>query len=340
MITEQIRNILLSKRILREDSVGTIWIDEYFHETLSSLEIADTEILVCNSLQRRCSCATMRNKKIIILDNYLSELFIIFNQILCNEEDSKYLNPLFYKLMYESYFLNGNIKLAAIYKTLTINRFYEVGEMHVSQISKDSKPQYLYAQQTFLVMHEVMHSFFKDFPEAYETQKEVVASILDRIFYSKKAGHIQIVSDEYLEELCCDHLAAISTIAISTEHGHCSEMDAACAVIMALYYQYLLLCIDRVVDDDYLSDRVGEFAVRVSVIRLFVRNYFKVIKPESVDTINNYISYNIKMWEKRYSEPFTAFVNTQKLNQLKYEKMEISIEEMEKLRKELMKGLF
>lgn len=338
MITEQIRNILLSKRILREDPVGDIWIDEYFHETLSNLEIIDTEILVCNSLQRRCSCATMRNKKVIILDNYLSELFIIFNQILCNEKDSKYLNPLFYKLMYESYFLNGNIKFAAIYKTLMKNRFHETGNMQVNQITRDSKPQYLYAQQTFLVMHEVMHSFFRDSPESYKAQKEAVASILDRIFYSKKMGHIQIVSDEYLEELCCDHLAAISSIAISAEHGHCAEMDAACAVIMALHYQFLLLCIDRVVNDNYLSDEVGEFAIRVSVIRLFVSNYFKVTKPELVDIINNHISYNIKMWEKKYLEPFTAFVNTQKLNQLKYKEMKISTEEMEKLRKGLVKG--
>lgn len=125
-----------------------------------------------------------------------------------------------------------------------------------------------------------------------------------------------MVSDEYLEELCCDHLATISTIAVSAEHGHCSGMDAACAVIIALHYQFLLLCIDRVVDDNYLSDKAGEFTIRVSVIRLFVSNYFKVTKPEEVNVINDHITYNIKLWEKKYLEPFTTFLNTQKLNQI------------------------
>ena len=338
MIDEQLKKILLSKRILRDDPVGESWIDEYFLETINGLEITDTEILVCNSLDRRCSCATMRDKKVIILDNYLSEWCIIFNQILCNKKDTIYLDPLFYKLLYESYFINGDIKLATVYKTLMINRFRKVGKMQIRQVTRNSKPQYLYAQQTFLVMHEAMHSFFKESPDAYAAQKAVVASILDKNFFSKTSGHIQMVSDEYLEEICCDHLAAISAIAISIEHGHCSEVDVACAIIMVLHYQFLLLCIDRIVDDNYLSNEVGEFAVRVTVVRLFVNNYFKVTKPELVSNINNHISDKINIWEKRYLEPFTAFLSTQKLNALKYKEMKVSSEELEKFRKELIKG--
>lgn len=280
----------------------------------------------------------MRDKKVIILDNYLSELFIVFNQRLHNEKDSKYLEPLFYKLMCESYFLSRNIKFAAIYKTLTKNRFCEVGKMHIRQVTRDSKPQYLFPQQTFLVTHEAIHNFFKDFPDEYEAQKEAFALTLDRIFYHKKIGHIKMFSDEYLEELCCDHLAAISAITISTEHGHCTEMDAACAIIMALHYQFLLLCIDRIVDDNYLSDKVGEFAVRVTVIRLFVSNYFKVTKPELVDNINNNISDKINAWEKRYLELFTAFFRIQRINRLKYKDVEISGEVMQKLRRGMIKA--
>ena len=338
MITEQLKNILLSKRILRGDPVGAFWIDEYFYETISGLKIEDTEILVCNSLQRRCACATIRDKKVIILDNYLSEIFIVFNQILCNEDDSKYLVPFFYKLAYESYFLSGNIKLAAVYKTLMINKFRQTGEMQGEQVTRDSDPRYLYAQQTFLVMHEAIHSFFKESPDMYIVQKEAVAALLDRIFYSKKMGHVQMVSDEYLEELCCDHLAAISTITISVEHGHCSEMDAACAIIMALYYQFLLLCIDRMVEDSYLSDNVGEFAIRVTVSRLFVSNYIKVVKPDLVDSINSHITNNIKIWEKRYLEPLTTFLGSQKINELKYNEISLSDEEMEKLQEGLRKS--
>ena len=338
MITEQIKSILMSRRILRDDPVGNIWIDEYFQEAINGLEIADVEILVCNSLQRRCSCATMRNKKIIVLDNYLSELFIIFNQILCNENDSKYLEPFFYKLVYESYFLNGNIKFAAIYKTLMINKFREVGKLHIKQVTRSSTPQYLYAQQAFLVMHEVIHSFFKDFPDKYATQKKAVSLVLDKIFYNKEIGHIQMVSDDFLEELCCDHLAAISAISISTEHGHCSKSDASCAIIMALHYHFLLLCIDRIVEDNYLSDKVGEFAIRVTIIKLFVSNYFKVNNPELVDNINNIISDKIDVWKKRFLEPFTEFMKIQKINKSRYEGMKLSDEEIEQLRRGLVKG--
>jgi len=280
----------------------------------------------------------MRDKKVIVLDNYLSELFIIFNQILCDENDSKYLEPFFYKLVYESYFLDGNIKFAAIYKTLMINKFREVGKLQIRQVTRSSKPQYLYAQQAFLVMHEVIHSFFKDFPEAYAAQKKTVSSVLDRVFYSKEIGHIRMVSDDYLEELCCDHLAAISAISISTEHGHCSEIDASCAIIMALHYHFLLLCIDRIVEDNYLSDRVGEFAIRVTIIRLFVSNYFKVNNPELVDSINNNISDKVGTWEKRFLEPFAAFMNIQKFNETKYKGVKFSDEEIEQLRRGLVKG--
>lgn len=338
MITEQLKDILMSKRILRDDPVGDIWIHEYFQEAIRGLEITNIEILVCNSLQRQCSCATMRDKKVIVLDNYLSELFMIFNQILYNEDDSKYLEPFFYKLVYESYFLGENIELAAIYKTLMINKFREIGTLQIKQVTRSSKPQYLYAQQAFLVMHEIMHSFFKDSPEAYATQKKAVSSVLDKVFYHREIGHIQMVSDAYLEELCCDHLAAISAISISTEHGHCSELDASCAIIMALHYHFLLLCIDRIVEGSYLSDKVGEFAIRVTIIRLFVSNYFKVNNPELVDSVINNISDKVDVWKKRFLVPFSAFMRTQKLNESKYNRMKLSDEKIAQLRRNLMKG--
>lgn len=337
MIPDKLKKILLSKRNLREDNVGTIWIDEYFNEAIERLKIMNTEILVCNSLQRRCSCATIRDKKIIIVDNYLPELFIIFNQILCNENDSKYLELIFYKLMYEAYFLNGNIKLAAIYKTFMRKKFHEVGRMKIRQITKESKPQYLYIQQAFLVMHELMHSFFKDYPDSYRKQKETIKSVINTIFHDKKINYTQLVSDDYLEELCCDHLAAISAIAICIEYGHCSEIDAACAIILALHYQYLLLCIDKIVENNILTYEAREFAVRVVLIQCFVINYFKVNKPELVDNINNHMSDKINKWIKIYLNPLTAFFSNQRLTTIKYQNMEISNEDMERLQRELTK---
>lgn len=339
MTKEQLEKILLSKRDLRDDCVGNSWINEYFYNIIKNLKIVDAEIIVCNSLQKRCSCASMRNKKIIIIDNYLSEIFIIFNQILNNESDARYLVCIFYKLMFESFFLNDNIKLAAIYNTLTIKKFRKIGKIQIKQVSRESRPQYLYAQQTFLVMHEIMHSFFKDSPDVYKSEKATIASVLDRVFLKSELNHIPIVSEEYIEELCCDHLAAICAISISIDYGQCSEIDAACAIIMALHYQYLLLCIDKIVEHNCLANEMKEFAVRMTVIRLFVVNYFKVERPELVDSVNAQISNVIEKWKKRYLEPFTIFLSIQKLSRSKYEKMDFSEKEIEQFRENLTKNI-
>ena len=338
MTMEQLEEILLSKRDLRDDPIGSSWINEFFYNIIEDLKIANAEIIFCNSLQKRCSCATMLNRKIIIIDNYLSEIFIIFNQILNNEKDSRYLGCLFYKLMFESFLLNENIRLAAIYNTLAINSFRRIGKIQIKQVTRESKPQYLYAQQAFLVMHEIMHSLFKDYADAYKSEKTTVTSILERVFYKSKLKRIPIVSNEYIEELCCDHLAAICAISISIDHGHCSEIDAACAIIMALHYQYLLLCIDKIVEHNYLANETSEFAVRMTVIRLFVINYFKVERPELVDSVNAQISNVIETWKKRYLEPFTTFLSVQKLSRSKYEKMDFSEKEIEQLRENLTKN--
>ena len=57
-----------------------------------------------------------------------------------------------------------------------------------------------------------------------------------------------------------------------------------------------------------------------------------------MDSINHYISNKINAWKRIYLEPFTAFLSIQKLNELKYNEVEISDEEMEKLRRGLIKG--
>lgn len=338
MINEEIKEILLSRRILREDPIGDKWIKEYISEVLEKMEIDNLEILVCNTLQRRSSCATMRDKTIIILDNYTAELFLIFNQIFVNEDDTKYLEPIFYKIIYESLFVRNQIKLAAIYKTLARKKIKEIGGIHINQISRDSTPRYLYPQQTFLVMHEVLHALFKDSPEACHAQKDITEKLLDKIFYSRSAGRVKLINDEYLEEISCDHLAAISTIMIAKEYGNCTEVEAAVGVILALHFQFLLLEIDRMAEDDLSSDSVGEFAVRVTVVRLFVSNYFKVLMPEMVEEINSRINDAIKIWENRYMAIITDFLTRYQINKKYFEEKEISAEELEKLKQGLRKG--
>lgn len=333
MIQEHLNEILLSKRMIRSDPVGDIWINDYYQEVVESFDIKDTEIMVCNTLQRRCSCASVRGIKVIILDNYLSELFIIFNQILECEEDEKYIEPLFCKLIYESYFVEGEIQLAAVYKTLTQRAFNKLGAMQINQVSKHSKPQLLYTQQAFLVMHEVMHSFFKDNPGDLSHQKEIVKSLLDKVLYNGSIKHVPTVTESYLEEMCCDHLAAYSAISLSIEKEQCSEIDAACAVILVLHYQFLLMCIDKTLTSKDLFDGVGEFAVRVTIIRLFVNNYFKVKEPELVDPINNHISETIDKWNKIYQKRLTQFLISHKQNLPKYRNIKLSSEELDELQR-------
>ena len=320
MTNSELRSILFSRRYLRDDPVGDDWINEYFRLTVDELKLTDIEIFVCNSLQRKCSCATMRDKKIIILDNYLSELFIIFNQMLINEEDTKYLETLFYKITYESYYVKGDRINAAKYRWITLKKNDEVGDMTILQVTRSSKPQYLYTQQTFLVMHEVMHSFFKDFPEIYREKKQNITTVLETIFDNTEFCLSEMVSDRYLEELCCDYLAAITSISMSVENEHCSEEDAACAIIMALQYQYMLFCIDQMVDVDFLSnnftDQVKEFAVRVMIVRLFVSNYFEIYNPDMESEINKCMLEKISIWENRFLKPLTDFLCIQKIQNM------------------------
>lgn len=62
------------------------------------------------------------------------------------------------------------------------------------------------------------------------------------------------------------------------------------------------------------------------------------MKPDLVDSINSHITNNIKIWEKRYLEPLTTFLGSQKINELKYNEISLSDEEMEKLQEGLRKS--
>lgn len=147
-----------------------------------------------------------------------------------------------------------------------------------------------------------------------------------------------MVTETYLEEICCDHLAAISAIAISIEKENCSEIDAACAIILVLHYQFLLMCIDKIVADNYLLENVREYAVRVTIIRLFVKNYFKVKKPELTNSVDYSISKTIDKWEKIYQDSLTRFLINHKKNLKTYESVKFTDEEIEKLQRLMIKS--
>ena len=49
MISKELKTILLSKRILKEDPFERVWIDEYFSEILEGMQISGMELLICNS---------------------------------------------------------------------------------------------------------------------------------------------------------------------------------------------------------------------------------------------------------------------------------------------------
>ena len=336
MIPEYIKEILLSKRILRHDPVGNEWIDDYYQELINAFNISNTEIMVCNTLQRRCSCASVRDKKIIVLDNYLTELFMVFNGILESKENSKYIEPLYYRLAYESCLAEEKTQLAAIYKALTERAVQRVGEVQNILVPANNKPQMLYTQQSFLVMHETMHSFFKDHPDVYADLKKATEAVVDKAFYSKKFGHVQMVSESYLEEISCDRLATISALSFAIGKKHYSEAEAACAVILALYYQYFLMLIDGIITDQDFSDSIGEFAVRVTVVRLLVNEYFKITKPELVNLVNEHISNTIDKWELLYQVHLTSFLADHKKALTEYQNIKMSEDETKELQRSMM----
>jgi len=222
MISKELKAILLSKRILREDPFERVWIDEYFSEILKGMQISEMELLICNTLQRRTSYSVVNGKSIIIFDNYLLELFAVMNQLLEDEDvdSEKKIELLFYKIAWESFYINENYQFAAIYKTITKRKFEQTGNIKIRQISRTSEPRYSYVQQVFLISHEVMHCYFHQSKEDYEKQKQIVENLL-YIFLSNGFEEIYWnISDAYKEEYCCDHLAVYTALHIGIkEYG-------------------------------------------------------------------------------------------------------------------------
>ena len=310
MISEKLKDILLTKRDLKADSIGEDWIKEYFDYAVNLLGIEKIEYVVCNSLQRRCSCATTRDKKIVILDNYLLELFGLFNWILEEEGNAVYLESIFYNLAFEACYVRGYSEGIRKYNKYSFVYSHKNEKMELIQEKVKEGNKYLYAQQVFLVMHEILHGYFRDYPDDYTVQKEIVLSVIHRTFNKTYKG-IKMVSDEYIEEICCDHLAAYAAISISMEFGHCSDKEAAGAIILALHYQFLLFSIDRMIEEGNQSLNTSEFAVRASIVGLFVRNYFVQTRPESAESIVREISRIVDVWEKRYLPALVVFLSRQ-----------------------------
>lgn len=262
---------------------------------------------------------------------------MVFNEILESKENCKYIEPLYYRLAYESCLAEGKTQLAAIYKAFTARAVQRVGEIQNNLVPANNKTQMLYTQQAFLVIHETMHSFFKDHPDVYTDLKKATEAVVDKVFYSKKLGHVQMVSESYLEEISCDRLAAISALSFAIGKKHYPETEAACAVILALYYQYFLMLIDGIITDHDFSDSIGEFAVRVTVVRLFVNEYFKITKPELVNSFNEHISSTIEKWELLYQVHLTSFLADHKKALTEYQNIKMSEDETKELQRSMMR---
>lgn len=310
MISKELRNILLSKRILREDPFERVWIDEYFSEILEGMQISEMELLICNTLQRRTSYSVVNGKPIIIFDNYLLELFAILNQLLEDIDGEEKIQLLFYKIAWESFYINENYQFAAIYKMIAKQKFKQIGNIEVRQISRTSEPRYSYVQQVFLISHEVMHCYFQQSKESYEEQKRIVEELLNR-FLGKKFATIYLnISETYKEEYCCDHLAVYTALHIGIkEYGNSIE-NSAIAIVLAMYHQFIILCIDKWVQGKSVDAK--EFGVRISFIRLFVSNYLKVEYPEIAKEINTKIDEKYNLWKTRCMDQIVRILINEK----------------------------
>lgn len=312
MISKELRTILLSKRILREDPFERVWIDEYFSEILEGMQIREMELLICNTLQRRTSYSVVNGKPIIIFDNYLLELFAVLNQLLEDIDGEEKIPLLFYKIAWESFYLNENYQFAAIYKMIAKQKFKQVGNIEVRQISRKSEPRYSYVQQVFLISHEVMHCYFQQSKESYEEQKQIVEELLYR-FLGEKFEEIYLnISETYKEEYCCDHLAVYTALHIGIkEYGNSIE-NSAIAIVLAMYHQFIILCIDKWVQGKLVSVDAKEFEVRMSFIRFFVSNYLKVEYPKIAKEINVKIDEKYNLWKTRYMNQIVRFLINEK----------------------------
>lgn len=333
MVDENLKRIFLSKRLLRNDPFKDVtWINEYFPSWISNLGIPNTTIFSCNTLQRRCSCSSVRGKQIILMDNYILELFLIFNQMLEQEINITQIEILFCQIIKNAYFSFNNIKYAAIYWNLTNHKIINSEIVEIRQVTKYSEPRYIYVQQAFLVAHELMHSWFKESPDELRFQTEIIENILNKIFASEFSDIISSFSKSNKEEFCCDHVAVYLAMDLSINSYNNSIENSSTAIMLALCHQFIIFLIDQWIAGKLDSTLTNVDNFRITIVRNYIRNYVRKYHPGKLADVNLSLDRTYNVWKQKIFDTLIEFLIEQNRKQPQYEKLHINNDDLQAIK--------
>lgn len=147
------------------------------------------------------------------------------------------------------------------------------------------------------------------------------------------------ISETYKEEYCCDHLAVYTALHIGIkEYGNSIE-NSAIAIVLAMYHQFIILCIDKWVQGKLVSVDAREFEVRMSFIRFFVSNYLKVEYPKIAKEINTKIDEKYNLWKTRCMNQIVRFLINEKKAYPYYEShYQFQESELEQIKKDIYRS--
>lgn len=336
MVDEKIKGLLLSKRILRSDPFEDVtWVNEYFTQWIDNLGIPNTDIFSCNTLQRNCTCTIVKGRQIILFDNYNLELFVIFNQMLEPETDTRQIEALFCQIIRNVYFSLDNIKYAAIYWRLAAQKTGSSKMVRIRQVTRYSEPRYIYTQQAFVVAHELMHSWFKESPDELKYQVEIIDDILREIFADRYSDIISKFSLSNKEEFCCDHIAVYLAMDVSVNSYHNFIENSAAAILLALCHQFVLFCIDKWAAGQLEPAITNVDNFRMTIVRCYIRNYVKQYSPDKQSSVNRILDDVYRSWKEKILATLTKFLIEQNQNQFYYEKIHIGYDDICALKEKL-----
>jgi hypothetical protein len=270
------RQALLIKRIERPDPFGDVWLKGYYKSILEHFEIDDLSILICNTLQRRTSITKYNREYILVFDNYVLELFSIFNQLVFDCADERYIEALYYRILSEAYFVceKYNLSLRFNYKYVLIMKSLPL--LEIREISKSSEPKLSYIQQAFILSHEVVHYLFDTNNNAKENYMGTTKTVIKNISKYERFSQIyNSLTENYLEEYACDHIAVYLALDVALKENQYTLENGVTSIMSSMYYQYILKCLDFFVSNNLIVEETEKFLFRMTIAELAIRNYIK-----------------------------------------------------------------
>lgn len=350
MIPNRIKNIILTKRIPHRELFCNLHTEKYFKEIADLWEISELDIMVCNTLQRRISFTLLDKYSVIVFDNYLLELSQMFNCLSSNIDDIAF-KYVYCKLMSESYFLHGNEYLTDVNKRLFERVLNKINPSFIEAINNYDH-EILIVQQIFLLAHEVMHCDFRRNPYSLLEQIENLKSLIKKIedgadrlskmnkseikhiyenssitadskFLNKIADNNIVnslkVNDNYMEEICCDNLAATLTLCIAIEKYGLDPKKSVFAIFKVLSTQFIIFCTDKFVENNFNSTAIQDFTNRLLILRYTILNFFRVRQSDTLDHIRFYLKTEQNDWIDSVYNKFIQFLLLQKSIRFHYE---------------------